>query len=82
MYHVYAIRSSLNGRIYFGQTKDMKERLEAYNKGGVKSTKGQRPWELVAIQSVESRAKATWLEKRLKNSHGSRLRWLRDFGME
>jgi putative endonuclease len=82
MHYVYAIKSGLNGRVYIGQTKGIEERIAAHNKGRVKSTKGQRPWELVAIQSVDSREKATWIEKKLKNSHGTRLRLLKENGLE
>jgi putative endonuclease len=81
MHYVYAIKSLVNGRIYIGQTKRMEERLVAHNKGGVKSTKSHRPWEMVAIQKVDSRDEATWIEKRLKNSHGTRLRWLNENGL-
>jgi putative endonuclease len=79
MYYVYAIRSILNGRIYIGQTENLEKRIEFHNKGKVKSTKNQGPWEFVAVQNVESRAKATWVEKNLKNSHGARLRWLKEY---
>jgi len=82
MYYVYAIKSCINGRIYIGQTKDLEKRLGFHNKGRVKSTINQRPWELVAVQDVESRTKATWVEKKLKNSHETRLRWLRQYGMK
>ena len=77
MHYVYAIKSQLNGRIYVGQTKDIEERLDSHNKGKAKSTKGQKPWELFAVQSVDSREQATWIEKRIKNSHGTRLKWLK-----
>jgi predicted GIY-YIG superfamily endonuclease len=72
----------LNGRIYIGQTKGIKERLAAHNNGRVKSTRSHSPWELVAIQNVESRAEAKWIEKRLKDSHGARLRWLKHYTMK
>jgi putative endonuclease len=82
MHFVYAIRSYLNGRIYIGQTRDVKDRLIFHNKGRVKSTQKDKPWELIAVQNMESRNKATWLERKLKNSHDTRLRWLREYGLE
>ncbi len=48
------------------QTKDMGKRLHKHNFGGVYSTKTDRPWELIAYQSVESRAKAILKESELK----------------
>jgi WD40 repeat protein len=51
------------------------------NEGEVKSTRSHRPWRLVAVQEVESRAKATWIEKQLKHSHGTRLRWMKRYGV-
>ena len=82
MHYVYAIRSQLNRRIYIGQTEDIEERIGAHNKGKVKSTKNHRPWKLIAIQNVDSRDKATWIEKKLKNSHGTRSRWLKNYTMK
>jgi len=79
MHYVYAIESLRNGRIYIGQTKDIEKRIAAHNQGRVRSTKAQRPWELIAVQEVEDRGKATWIEKRLKNSHGSRSRWIKRY---
>jgi putative endonuclease len=81
MHFVYGIKSGLNKRIYIGQTKNIEERIAAHNNGRVKSTKAHRPWHLIAIQNVENRAEATWIEKQLKNSHGMRLRWLEKNGL-
>ena len=77
MHYVYAIRSKVNGRIYVGQTKSIDERLAAHNEGRVKSTKSDRPWELIAVQMVGNRAEARWIERKLKLSHGARLRWIK-----
>ena len=76
MHYIYSIKSQFNVRIYIGQTKGIKERIVAHNKGRVKSTKSHRPWKLFALQKVDSRPKATWIEKKLKKSHGTRLEWL------
>jgi len=68
MHFVYGIKSGLNKRIYIGQTKNIEERIAAHNNGRVKSTKAHRPWHLIAIQNVENRAEATWIEKQLKKA--------------
>ena len=76
MYMVYAIKSLSSDRIYVGQTNDVLRRLKEHNNGLVRSTKMGRPWELIAIQEVNDRNEARWTEKRLKNSHENRFRWI------
>ena len=76
MYIVYAIKSLKIDQIYIGQTNDVERRIREHNKGVVRSTKMKRPWKLIAIQEVENRNKARWIEKCLKNSHQKREEWL------
>ena len=73
---VYAIQGK-NGRIYVGQTEDLERRLNAHNRGGVKSTKDDRPWTLVKVQTFETRELARFFEWQLKRSRGKRLKWLK-----
>jgi putative endonuclease len=73
---VYTIKSELTGRIYIGQTNDIKRRLQEHNGGIVRSTKIDRPWQIVAIEEVLNRNEARWIEKCLKNSHRKKARWL------
>jgi putative endonuclease len=60
-----------------GQTNDLERRLAAHNKGRVKSTRNEGPWELIAVQQVKARDEARWIERKLKASKGARLAWLR-----
>ena len=76
MFIVYAIKNVPTGQIYIGQTKDIKRRLRYHNSGLVKSTRNRRPWVLLAFGEYESRNKARWIEKELKESRGKRLRWV------
>ena len=76
MYWVYAIRAVASGRVYIGQTSDLDRRLEMHNRGAVRSTRDECPWDLVASQECETRNAARWLERCLKRSRGRRLRWL------
>jgi len=76
MCYVYALQSKSNGRIYVGQAKDINERLKYHNGGYVKSTYDDRPWELVALEKVESVSQARWKERELKKSLGKRTKWL------
>jgi putative endonuclease len=76
MCYIYALQSKANGRIYVGQTNDINKRLHSHNEGYVKSTSDGRPWELVALEKVESVSQARWKEKELKKSLGKRIKWL------
>jgi len=76
MFVVYAIKSFTTGRIYIGQSNNLKGRLRDHNAGSVQSTKRDKPWTLLALQSVENRKEAMNVEWTLKKSKGARLRWL------
>ena len=78
MVYVYAIRSNLTGRIYIGQTENVTARIVSHNDGQVKSTKKDRPWDLIAVDEFETREEARWRERELKKSHGRRMRWVEE----
>jgi len=82
MFCVYGIRSQKCGRIYIGQTCNLRERLKVHNNGLVRSTKKDLPWDLIAIERCETRGSARWLESQLKKSKGKRLRWLKRYSTE
>jgi predicted GIY-YIG superfamily endonuclease len=58
MFHVYAISSHVTGRTYIGQTENIKTRIASHNDGQVRSTKKDRPWDLIAIEEFETREAA------------------------
>ena len=74
---VYAIQS-VSGRIYVGQTADVTKRLVLHNAGAVKSTKHDRPWQLLKIQIFDTREQARYFEWCLKRSQGKRQKWLQE----
>ena len=76
MFYVYAIRSQLAGSIYIGQTKNVSARIASHNGGRVRSTKRNRPWDLIAVEEFETREAARWREHELKKSHERRIRWI------
>jgi putative endonuclease len=76
MFLVYAIKSSVTGRIYIGQTQDFAKRLERHNRGRVKSTSKDGSWQLIAMEEFETREQSRWCEKQLKSSRGKRIKWL------
>ena len=76
MFNVYAIESLATKRTYIGHTKDLNERLKYHNSGYVKSTAKYRPWRVVALEKVENKEDARWLERSLKKSKGKRIKWI------
>ena len=76
-YWVYAIKSSVDNRIYVGISKNPIDRLESHNRGETKSTKGFRPWILIYSKIIGSRAEARKEEKRLKSGYGKE--WLKKY---
>ena len=82
MHIVYAIESEAVKRIYIGHTSDINTRLKYHNSGYVKSTAKDKPWRLVALEEINSKEKARWIERSLKNSRGKRLKWIEKNGIE
>jgi putative endonuclease len=80
-FYVYAIRDTFKKRIYIGQCENLERRLGQHNASCVKSTQSDRPWTMVALQVVESRRKARWIEHQLKRSRGRRSRWLEEYAI-
>ena len=78
MFYVYAIRSHLAGRIYIGQTENVTARIVSHNDGQVRSTKKDRPWDLIAVEEFETREAARWMEHELKKWRGRRIRWIEE----
>jgi putative endonuclease len=78
IFYVYAIESLSANRIYIGHTQDIESRLKYHNSGYVKSTKGDRPWSVLAYEKIGEKKEARWLERSLKKSRGRRLKWIGD----
>jgi putative endonuclease len=69
-YTVYALQSSVDGRIYVGFSSNVDKRLIEHNSGKTKSTKGFRPWTLIYTIEVEGRENAGKKEVYLKSGIG------------
>ena len=67
---VYAIKSSVDNRIYVGFTQDIENRLKEHNRGETRSTKAYRPWKLIFQEQVETREEARKREKYFKSGCG------------
>ncbi|MGO4920656.1 GIY-YIG nuclease family protein [Maribacter spongiicola] len=70
MYHVYVLRSEVDGRLYKGMTNDLQKRIEQHNLGRNKSTKGFLPWVLMYSEEFETRLEARNKEKYFKSGVG------------
>lgn len=79
MHEVYILKSLSTGRYYTGESTSADKRLERHNDGLVKSTRNRGPWKIVFRTSVESRAEALELERKIKKRGAGR--YLKDFGM-
>ena len=66
MYYMYIIHSVSDGRYYVGSSSDPWSRLERYNASWTRSTKGNRPWELVYIGQYEEESRALSREREMK----------------
>ncbi|MBT3228249.1 MAG: GIY-YIG nuclease family protein [Candidatus Marinimicrobia bacterium] len=66
MFTVYILESETTGKLYIGQTNDIKRRLNQHHRGYVSSTKNRGPWSLLKTIELKTRSEAVQLERRLK----------------
>jgi len=72
MYYTYILKSSKTGKLYIGQTNNLKKRLFRHNNNLNPSTKGKGPWDLIYSKTFETRSEAIIHElklKKMKNTH-------------
>ncbi len=70
MYYFYILRSKKNGKLYLGQTTDLKNRLQSHNKGENKATKPNIPYELIFYSGFIDEKDAINCEKYFKSTSG------------
>lgn len=73
MYYVYALYNKKHGKIYIGQTCNLKKRLEEHLKHSFKCSFTSRydgEWGLIYSESVAGRLEALQREKQLKSYRG------------
>ncbi|MBV6511818.1 MAG: hypothetical protein FMNOHCHN_01304 [Ignavibacteriaceae bacterium] len=75
MYHAYILKSLINGKHYFGSCASTQERLKQHNAGKVRSSKANRPYEMIYFESFETRSEAYRREMFFKTLEGRN--WLR-----
>lgn len=69
MYYVYIIKSEKYGKLYFGCTNDLRERLIKHNKNKVKSKSYKDPWEVRYYEAFFSKTDAFSREQKLKKNY-------------
>ena len=73
MYCVYAIYNRKHGKIYIGQTKDLKERVILHNSGFFKKSytaKFDGLWEVIYSEELAELKDALQRERQLKGYQG------------
>ena len=77
MYFVYILQSERTGRFYIGQTQDVEDRVRRHNAGTQAGTKGHLPWQLVRVESFETRELAYAREREIKAKKNRKwIEWL------
>jgi len=69
-YYTYVLRSIKDNKLYYGQTKNLKLRIEQHNNGNVTSTKNRRPLELIYFEGCLILKDALRREKYFKTYYG------------
>ncbi len=74
MFYVYVLADQ-DGELYFGSTKDLKQRISEHRSGQSRSTKG-RDWKLIYYEAYCNEQDAREREQKIKY-HGQAKRWLK-----
>lgn len=72
MWYFYILKSSKDGKLYYGSTNDLKRRFSEHLQGKVDSTKSRLPLDLVYYEAYVDETSARLREKTIKSSRGSR----------
>jgi putative endonuclease len=72
MIYVYVLRSAIDGQLYTGCTRDLRNRFTLHNAGNVPSTKERRPLDLIYYEACVNEQDAFRREKYLKTAYGKR----------
>jgi len=77
MYIVYLIQHSETKHLYYGVTKNLKERLDTHNRNGQKATMHKSgTWMLVYAEAYRAKEDALRRERKLKD-HGRSIQELK-----
>ena len=51
MFYVYVLKSEKDGKLYIGQTSDLRRRIKEHNSGQTRSTKSRIPFQLIYYEA-------------------------------
>jgi len=71
MFYVYIIKSRKDGKLYIGQTSDLRRRIKEHNSGQTRSIKNRRPFFLVYYEAYLDFKDAKTRELKLKKYKNS-----------
>lgn len=70
MYYFYILRSVPTGKLYLGQTTDLKKRIASHNDRTNKATKPYTPFELIYYSAFKNQEDCINCEKYFKTTAG------------
>ena len=74
-FYSYILKSSKDGKYYYGSTKNIESRLKKHNNGEVRSTKSRIPLTLHFFETFSTRSEAYKREQFYKSIEG--YNWLK-----
>lgn len=72
MYYCYILRSQKHGRLYIGQTNDLKTRFKRHNAGQVESTRPYTPYIIIYYCAFNNQQDALACENYFKTTSGKK----------
>jgi len=69
-FHVYILKSEMDGSHYYGHSADLMKRLANHNSGKVRSTKSKRPWIVHYTETYNTKSEANKRELFFKSING------------
>ncbi len=67
MHYLYILKSKKDGKLYIGETSDLRRRLVEHNSGKSEATKSRIPFDLIYYEAYENSLLAKQRECKLKN---------------
>ena len=80
MFYVYVLQGKYSNKIYTGLSGNVNRRLRDHNSGRVRTTKKDKPYEIIYVKEFENRIDARKHEKYLKSGFGRK--YLRAFKLK
>ncbi|OHA79135.1 MAG: hypothetical protein A2747_01385 [Candidatus Yonathbacteria bacterium RIFCSPHIGHO2_01_FULL_44_41] len=71
MHYLYVLKSSVDSKLYIGQTSDLRRRFLEHNSGKNVSTKHRVPFKLVYYEAYANKSDACTRELRMKKFKGA-----------